>query len=127
MVGLTGLDEDSTTTRARADNARGANKQCHRFFGGPITRSKKFLVEIQKGNDIGFMNAMQRGLGTNNDSGSGTTSVCTSLGRHLGNRFTGQRFEFFTHSIDASAEVLHLRTAALRAQHRPNGVAPQAH
>jgi hypothetical protein len=66
-------------------------------------------------------------FGADHNAGPGTTSVCSAFRRHLGNRFTGQRFEFFTHSIDASAQVLHLRAAALRAKHGPNRVASQTH
>jgi hypothetical protein len=121
------LHKHAPAAGSRTHNSRCTNEQRHRFFRSSVARSQQFLVEIEECNHISFVNAMQRGLGTNNDSGSRSTSVGTAFGRKFGNWLTSQCFKFFPNPIHASAQILHFRSATFRAQHWAHRAAPETH
>jgi hypothetical protein len=85
------------------------------------------LIEIKECHHISFVYSVECRLGAHHNAGPGTTSVCASIGRYLGNRFTGQSFEFLTHTVHASAQVSHLRSATFRAHHWSNRAASETH
>ncbi|CAB4724800.1 unannotated protein [freshwater metagenome] len=127
MVRKTGLHKQSSAALTPADNTSGTHKQCHRFFGCPISRSEKFLVEIKKGNNICVVNSVERGFGSHDDSGASSTCIGTSLGGELGDWFAHESFEFLSDTVHAGPQILHLRATALDAEQWSNSVAAETH
>lgn len=127
MLRKTGLYKQPSPALTSTNNTSGTHKQCHRFFGCPISRSEKFLVEIKKGNNICVVNSVERGFGTHDDSGSGSTRIGTSLGSELGDWFAHESFEFLSDTVHAGTQILHLRATTLDAQQRSNSVAAKTH
>jgi len=125
MTRQTGLHKYPSTPSARTRNSRGLDQQRHGLLGRAISRCEEFLIEIKERNHFGLMHAMQRCLGTDDHSRSGSTGISSALRSEFCNRLTHKRFKLFANPIDSGAKVLHFRAPTSSAKHWSNGIATQ--
>ena len=127
MLRKTGLYKQPSPTFTSTNNTSGTREQRHRFFGRPISRSEKFLVEVEKRHNVSVVNSVERSFGTHDDTGASSTCIGTSLGGELGDWFAHESFEFLSDTVHAGPQILHLRATALDAEQWSNSVAAETH
>ncbi len=69
MVGQERLDHQSAAAPARAEQAGGLGEQRHRLFTGPVARRQQLAVEVEEGDDVGAVDAVEHRLRADVDAG----------------------------------------------------------